>query len=169
MKKTILILTLLLSTLLTSQAQDLKIGYFSYNAVLRSMPAYSTAVASVDKLRQQYAAELEAAQKEFNEKYELFLDQQNKLAESIRQKRQADLQTLLDRNEQFKKEAERLLAQAEKDAMAPIQQRVNNAVRLIAAEQGYDIILNTDSNAVPFISSVISEDINALVQTALTK
>ena len=52
MKKTILILTLLLSTLLTSQAQDLKIGYFSYNAVLRSMPAYSTAVASVDKLRE---------------------------------------------------------------------------------------------------------------------
>ena len=32
-----------------------------------------------------------------------------------------------------------------------------------------DLLINTDSNAVPFISSVISEDINALVQTALTK
>ena len=53
--------------------------------------------------------------------------------------------------------------------MATIQQRVNNTVRISASEQGYEIILNTDSNAVPFISSVISEDINALVQTALTK
>lgn len=161
MKKTILILTLLLSTLLTSQAQNLKIGYFSYNAVLRSMPAYSTAVASVDKLRQQYAAELEAAQKEFNEKYELFLDQQNKLAESIRQKRQADLQTLLDRNEQFKKEAERLLAQAEKDAMAPLHAKLKAAIDKAGQQGGYAVILNTDSEACPYIAPTLSEDVTA--------
>lgn len=161
MKKTILILTLLLSTLLTSHAQDLKIGYFSYNAVLRSMPAYSTAVASVDKLRQQYAAELEAAQKEFNEKYELFLDQQNKLAESIRQKRQADLQTLLDRNEQFKKEAERLLAQAEKDAMAPLHAKLKAAIDKAGQQGGYAVILNTDSEVCPYIAPTLSEDVTA--------
>lgn len=159
MKKTIFTLTLLFATLLTLQAQDIKVGYFSYKAVLQSMPSYATAVAGVDKLREQYAAELNAAQKEFNEKYELFLDQQSTLAESIRQKRQADLQTLLSRNEQFKKESERLLAQAEKDAMAPLHARLKAAIDKAGQDGGYLLIVNTDSEACPFIAPTMSEDV----------
>ena len=132
MKKTILTLTLLLVTVLTTTAQNVKVGFFSYKEVLQSMPAYSVTIANMDKLRKQYADELNAAQKEFNEKYELFLDQQASLAESIRQKRQADLQTMLERNEQFKKESERLIAQAEKDAMAPLHEKVRKPLRRLA-------------------------------------
>lgn len=159
MKKTILTLTLLIVTAITAMAQDVKVGFFSYKEVLQSMPAYSVTVANMDKLRKQYADELNAAQKEFNEKYELFLDQQASLAESIRQKRQADLQTLLERNEQFKKESERLMAQAEKDAMAPLHEKIKEAIKK-AGEQGkYIVILNTDSEACPYIAPSVAEDV----------
>jgi len=161
MKKTILTLTLFLVATITAMAQDVKVGYFSYKAVLQSMPAYSVTVANMDKLRQQYADELNAAQKEFNEKYELFLDQQASLAESIRQKRQADLQALLERNEQFKKESERLMAQAEKEAMAPLHDKVNAAVKKAGEQGGYIIIVNTDSEACPYIAPAMSEDVTA--------
>ncbi len=161
MKKTILTLTLFLVTAFTAMAQDVKVGYFSYKAVLQSMPAYSVTVANMDKLRQQYADELNGAQKEFNEKYELFLDQQASLAESIRQKRQADLQALLERNEQFKKESERLMAQAEKEAMAPLYDKVNAAIKKAGEQGGYIIIVNTDSEACPYIAPAMSEDVTA--------
>lgn len=161
MKKTIFTLTLLMFMLLTMQAQDVKVGYFSYKAVLQSMPAYGIVNVNLGKLRQQYAEELSAAQKEFNEKYELFLDQQAQLAESIRQKRQADLQTLLDRNEQFGKESERLLAQAEKDAMAPLHTALKAAITKAGQQGHYLIIVNTDSEACPYIEPSVSEDVTS--------
>lgn len=159
MKKIILTLTLLLVTVLTTTAQNVKVGFFSYKEVLQSMPAYSTTIANMDKLRKQYADELNAAQKEFNEKYEIFLDQQASLAESIRQKRQADLQTMLERNEQFKKESERLIAQAEKEAMAPLHEKVNEAIKKAGEQGGYIVILNTDSEACPYIAPSVAEDV----------
>lgn len=161
MRKAILTVTLLLITVLAAMAQEVKVGYFSYKTVLQSMPAYSVTVASMDKLRQQYADELAAAQKEFNEKYELFLDQQASLAESIRQKRQADLQTLLERNEQFKKESERLMAQAEKEAMAPLHEKVKAAIQKAGEEGKYLLIVNTDSEACPYIALTHSEDVTS--------
>ncbi len=166
MKKTILTLLLVLATALAAPAQGFKVGYFSYSAVLQSMPDYSVVQANVAKLRQQYAAELDAAQKEFNEKYELFLDQQARLADAIRQKRQADLQILLERNERFKKESERLLAQAEKEAMAPLHTKLKAAIAKVGQEGGYAVIVNTDSEACPFISPSLSEDVtNTLIES----
>lgn len=161
MKKVILTLTLLLVTMIASNAQEVKVGYFSYKAVLQSMPAYSVTVANMDKLRKQYADELNAAQKEFNEKYELYLDQQASLAESIRQKRQADLQTLLERNEQFKKESERLMSQAEKEAMAPLHEKMKTALQKVGEQGKYLLIVNTDSEACPYIAPAMSEDVTS--------
>lgn len=153
----------------TTASAQVKIAYFSNEAALKAAPEYQTAQDDLQRLREQYEKEMKRAENDFNTKYEDFLENVTSLAPSIRRKRQTELQQFMEGNMRFREEAQRLLRQAEKDAIAPIQQRVNNTVRLIAAEQGYDIILNTDNNAVPFISSVISEDINALVQTALAK
>ncbi|MDO4172572.1 MAG: OmpH family outer membrane protein [Prevotellaceae bacterium] len=159
MKRTIFTLTMLLVTVASAMAQDIKLGYFSYKALLQSMPDYSVATASLDKLRRQYADELSAAQKEFNEKYELFLDQQASLAESIRQKRQADLQTLLERNEDFKSSADRLLKDAEKQLMAPLHDKLKAAIAKAGEQGGYLIIVNTDSEACPYIAPQMAVDV----------
>lgn len=159
MKRTIFTLTLLLVTVASAMAQDIKLGYFSYKALLQSMPDYSVATASLDKLRRQYADELSAAQKEFNEKYELFLDQQASLAESIRQKRQSDLQTLLERNEDFKSSADRLLKDAEKQLMAPLHDKLKTAIAKAGEQGGYLIIVNTDSEACPYIAPQMAVDV----------
>lgn len=168
MKKTLFALTLCCITALTAAAQNVRIGYFSYKAVIQAMPEYATATAAVEKLRQQYAEELQSVQREFNEKYELFLDQQATLAESIRQKRQADLQTLLERNEQFRKESERLLKQAEQEAMAPLHAKLQEAIEKTGSQGGYLLIVNTDSEACPYISPEIAEDVTSQL-SSLTK
>lgn len=163
MKKIFLSIIMVFACFATSMAQQAKIGFFSYEEALKAMPDYTVAMASIDKLRQQYAQELKTAENEFNEKYELFLDQQATLAAPIRQKRQADLQNLFDRNTEFRKEAERLLKQAEKDAFAPLKAKLDQAVKAVGRENGMFVILNTDSEACPYIDEAFSQNVTDLI------
>ena len=149
----------------TAVAQQAKIGYFSYKAILEDMPDYVTAMLGVETLRKQYDEELKAASDEFNEKYELFLDQQSMLDEPIKQKRQADLQSLLDRNTQFRNESMRLLRQAEQDALAPVKQKLNKAIQSVGYSGAFLLIVNTDSEACPYIDSNSAEDVTAKIKS----
>jgi outer membrane protein len=85
----------------------------------------------------------------------------------ILQKRQAELQELMQKNIAFKADAERLLTQAEKDAMAPVTEKMKTALQKIGKERGYAVILNTDSNACPYIETTIADDITTIVKDAL--
>ena len=110
-------------------------------------------------LRQKYDAEMKRAEDEFNRKYEEFLDGQRDFAPSILKKRQAELQELMEKNVAFKDEANRLLKQAREEAYAPLKARLQAIVKRIGEEQGLAFVLNTDNNAVPFVSAAAGEDI----------
>lgn len=166
MKRLLIALFMALATL-GIQAQDLKFGYLSYDAALKGMPEYSIALTNVDKLRKQYDEELERAEKEFNSKYEDFLENQRTMAPAILDKRQAELQELLQKNLSFKAEAERLLKQAENDAYSPLRQKLNAAIKKIGMQRGYAFVLNTDNDACPYIDSTRGEDISVLVSDEL--
>ena len=159
MKRTLLITTILFACCTMMMAQQAKIGYYSTRAVLASDATYQAALKAIEKQRQQAKTELDAAQNEFTEKYELYLEQQSTLDSAIKEKRQADLQELLNRNEQFKKDSQKRLAEAEEDALAPAMERINNALAKLTAGQEYMLIIDTDSKACPYINPNYSEDI----------
>lgn len=163
------LLIMLLAVIVPSlcMAQDFKFGYLSYSEALKAMPSYSVAMSNVDKLRSQYAAELKRAEKEFNEKYEEFLSEQRTLAPAILDKRQAELQELLQKNVTFREESERLLRQAENDAYAPLRSKLTAVIRRIGSERGYAFVLNTDGDACPYVDSTKGDDISVLVADAL--
>ena len=140
-------------------AQQARIAFFSYDKVLHAMPDYALAEANVTKLRKQYEGEMAAAETEFSEKYELFLEQQATLAPSIREKRQQEHQQHLDRNMKFRKDSERILRDAEHDAMAPLRARLDAAIQQIGKERVYLIIYNTDTNALPYIDISRADDV----------
>lgn len=165
MRKLTIAIFMVFACCVTAVAQQAKIGYFSYKAILEDMPDYVTAMLGVETLRKQYDEELKAASDEFNEKYELFLDQQNMLDEPIKQKRQADLQSLLDRNTQFRNESMRLLKQAEQDALAPVKQKLNKAIQSVGYSGAFLLIVNTDSEACPYIDSNSAEDVTAKIKS----
>lgn len=165
MRKLTIAIFMVFACCVTAVAQQAKIGYFSYKAILEDMPDYVTAMLGVETLRKQYDEELKAASDEFNEKYELFLDQQSMLDEPIKQKRQSDLQSLLDRNTQFRNESMRLLRQAEQDALAPVKQKLNKAIQSVGYSGAFLLIVNTDSEACPYIDSNSAEDVTAKIKS----
>ena len=89
---------------------------------------------------------------------------QKELDTPILRKRQSELQELLHKSVSFKREAERLLKQAEADMYAPLRKRLDDILRKIATERGYAFILNTDGDALPYVSSLYGEDITTLVR-----
>lgn len=148
-------------------AAQIKIGYFSYNEALCAMSQYSIAQANLKALRTQFDAEMQSAEKEFSEKYETFIEEQRNMAPVIRDKRQSELQTMMERNVAFRKEAERLMAKAEAEAMEPLHQSLAEVIRRIAEERAYIMVVNTDSNACPYLNPTMAEDISTLILDAL--
>ena len=149
--------------MLPISAQQLKIGYFSYDAVLKATHDYVSAKARIENLRNQYDAEIQLAQKDFNEKYENFIENLNGMASAIREKRQSELQSILERNIAFKQESERLLAKAEEEALTPLRNKLDNAIKSLGNDNNFVVILNTDNNAVPYINPMIGEDVTDLL------
>lgn len=151
---------------LTVNAQT-KFGYLSYDAVLKAMPDYVLAQNRIANLTAQYEAEAKRAEDEFNMKYEQFLDGQRDFPPSILQKRQSELQELMEKNVAFKEESRQLLAAAEQEAFAPLHDRLAAAIQQVGAQLGLAFILNTDQNAVPFINPDMGEDVTEEVKKAL--
>lgn len=147
----------------TSQAAALHYGYLSVDSVLHSLPDYTIAKHKLSDLKAKYDAEMKRVEDEFNTKYQFFLQDQQELAPSILQKRQAELQELMDKNVAFKAKARQLLQEAEEEAMSPIRDKVNNAIRLVGEKRGLAFVLNTDNNAAPFLNPTFGEDITAAV------
>ena len=168
MKKLILFL-LLLATMPAMAQGELKFGFLSYNIVMQAMPEYAAMQNSMAELREKYEAEQKRVENDFNKKYEEFLDGQKSIPKTILQKRQSELQEMLDKNVAFKKESQRLLKQAEEDAMAPIQARLATALDTIGKERGFAFIVNTDEKATLWLNPSLGEDITATVIEQLQK
>jgi len=169
MKRLAIILTSM-CVFLSLQAQEnvtFRFGFLSYEAALKSMPDYAVVQQKLADLRQQYQDETLRVEDEFNRKYEEFLEGQREFPKTILQKRQTELQELLDKNIQFKENSRKELEKAEQDLMAPLKIRLIETLGNIGRQNGYAFIIDTDVKALPFINPAIGIDLNQQVQDAL--
>ncbi|MBR1521385.1 MAG: OmpH family outer membrane protein [Bacteroidaceae bacterium] len=127
-------------------------GYLSYNDVLHAMPEYQQAMKSLEELKNTYDQEMTRAEQDFSKKFAEYIDGQKSFPENIMLKRQKELQQLMEQSMQFKKEAQELLTQAEAELMAPLHNKLKDAISAVGKSRNYAYVLNTDANAYPYIS-----------------
>lgn len=170
MKKLIFVLAMMLSVA-TGYAQTepspLKFGYLSYEAAIKAIPDYEEMQNNLATLRAQYEAEMKRVEDDFNKKYEEFLDGQAHFPKTILQKRQSELQEMLDKNTAFKRQGQALLNDAEASLRQKLQAALDAAITTVGQEGGYAFILNTDQHAAPFINPLMGEDVTQAVINAL--
>lgn len=153
----------------TQETPSIRFGFLSYDSALVAMPDYALAQRQVAELREAYEAELQRVENEFNKKYEDFLEGQRDFPRTILLKRQTELQELLQRNIEFKRQGLDDLQKAEQEAMAQLHERLNQVIAQVAAQQQLALVINTDANACPFIDPIMGIDLNAMVQKALNR
>ena len=144
-------------------AVPLRFGYVSYKAVFRQMDEYVQAQKDFEALKAKYDAEATRSEEEFQRKFAEFIQGQKDFPASIMQKRQAELQDLMEKSVTFRQQSRELLRKAEGEMQAPARQRLDEAIKAIGTEQRLLFVLNTDGHALPFVHPDLGVDITAAV------
>ncbi len=167
MKRMLLTAVMLVVTLTAMAQSQVKYGYLSYNTILQAMPDYAEAQHQMAELRKKYEAEAAYNEKNFKQQFAEFLQGQKDFPQNILLKRQRSLQDAMEKSISFRHDVDSILSVAEREAIAPVRKRLDNAIRAVGLEHGYEYILNTDANAYPFIHHSVAEDATAYVEAKL--
>ncbi len=164
MKRNLLILLVLVATSAIAQS---KFGYVSYKEIVKALPEYAIVTTHIDELQAKYEAEIARSEREFNQKYSDFIEEQAGFPENIRIKRHKELQELMEKSIEFKDEVNRAMREARHEMMKPLYEKVDEAVMTICIDEGYDYILNTDERVYIAINPNNGKDITARLKKAL--
>ena len=151
---------------MTAMAQS-RFGYVSYKEMVKALPEYGIVKAHIDELQAKYEAEIERSDREFNQKYADFIEEQSQFPDNIRMKRHKELQELMEKSIAFKDEVNRTMIEARKEMMKPLYEKVDEAVMKVCIDGDYDYILNTDEKAYIAINPQRGEDITGQVKQGL--
>ena len=160
------ILTLLSLVAMGAMAQS-KFGYVSYMEMVKALPEYSIVVTHLDELQAKYEAEIASSEREFNQKYSDFIEEQHNFPENIRIKRHKELQELMEKSIAFKDEINRAMREARREMMQPLHDKVDEAVMKVCIDNKYDYVLNTDDRAYIAINPQSGNDITEQVKKEL--
>ncbi len=146
MKQLILTIALVLSGIAAS-AQN----YIVVNSekIFKSIAAYNTAIAELDKLAEQYQAQIDEKYKEVESLYNTYQNQKASLNAATRQTFE---EVILQKEEEAAKYQESLfgndgeLLKQRVAKIKPIQERVFAAIKAYAQRVGADLVLDSSNN-----------------------
>jgi outer membrane protein len=141
--------------------RTLVMGSIRTNTILQNMPQYKAMQASMQALREQYEAEARKSEEDFQRKFEEFLQGKDEFPKTILEKRQNELQSILEANANFRIKVQELLAEAEKSLMADVRAEMNDAIAVVAQDKGVSIVFDLDNGSVPYILSGLAVDLTA--------
>ena len=135
-----LLLALLVALPISAAAQ--KFGTFNFDEVITAMPEIKDMQQQLTDASQKYEAEFQKLQDELNKLYTDYQAIQNDPAtpESIKERRLQEIQDRAQKVEQFRQTATQDLQRLQEQLLAPIQQRVNDAVKAVGQEGNFTFI-----------------------------
>lgn len=160
MKKLIVFLMMVLP--LGAFAQDVKIAFVNTQEVITAMPELSAMEKQMTDINEKYKVELKQMQDEYQKKYSDYIAQQDSLTENIKLRRMQEIQDIQERINNFLQVAEQDVQKKQQELFAPIQQKVQVAIKAIGEEKGYMYIIDPSVllykgtsaiDATPFVKS----------------
>ncbi len=148
----------------TANAQN-KLGHIDTNELLQMMPGREQASQELEKFARELETQFTAMQREFQTKYQDYLENQETLSQLIRQSRERELSSLQERIMEFQESAQEELMQEENRLLQPIVDKARNAIEEVAKENGYTYIFDLSVGVVLY--SEPGDDIMPLVKAKL--
>lgn len=142
-------------------------GFCNRRAIIEAQPEYAVLVEQMETLKKQYEGEIEYNEADFRRQFQEYLYGQKEFPQTILLKRQRDLQLAMEKGIAFRAEVDSLLRQARTDLLRPIEAHVDAAINAVAAERGYDYVVDTENGAFLYLNPRLSEDITLYVEEKL--
>jgi outer membrane protein len=165
MKKFIICALCAICGFTTANAQA-KFGHVNTQEIIQAMPEFATARTDIEKLTQQYEADLKSMQDELQKKAEAFEKEEATLPENIKTRRNQELQDLYQRIQQTYQDNQQALAKAQQEKMQAITTKVLDAIKTVGQEGGYVYVMDM-SAGIPYISTTLSSDVTTQVKAKL--
>ena len=150
-------------------AQNLKFGHINAQEIITVMPEFTKAQNDIQTLEKQLTAELQRTQEEFNKKYQEFQQAiaKDSLPPNIAERRQKELQDMMQRSEQFQQEAAQNMQKAQTELMAPISKKVEDAIKAVGEAENLVYIFDLARTSIPFVNEKLSVNVTPLVKAKL--
>lgn len=147
-------------------AQTLKFGTVNSEKIFQLMPEKATAEASLTEVSKKYEAEFKKLQDDFTQKYSEFQSLEATTPKTIRDRRMQELQENQEKIRSFQEMASQDMEKQQQELMAPIMNKINEAIRAVGQEGGFTMIYDM---AVPSViyAGPTSEDVTPLVKAKL--
>lgn len=133
----------------TANAAESKIAVIDLARAIFETEDGLRAQANLKKVQGKLQADLEAKQREFMTKRDTYEKDKGKLSNDKRAQVEADLQQRIVEIQSMQVDSQREMQRQQSEIMLPIQQRVIGVVRRIAAQDGYEMVL--EKSAVPYM------------------
>lgn len=141
-----------------------KFGHLDAQDILLTLPERAEAQTSIEAAAAEYETEVSRMQSELETK---FADYQAKAAtwpDAIRQQKERELQQLDSGLQEFGMTIQNDLTQMEQQLLAPMIERVRDAIEAVGKEQGFTYIFDTSTGVTLYNGG---EDVTDLVKTKL--
>lgn len=165
MKKLFMML-MLLAPLATFAQQ--KFGHINAQEVMASMPEFIKVRGEIEATAKQYENDLKAMQDELQRKAQEYDKSKSTMNETKQKETKQTLMDLQQKIQQAYQDNSQALQKAQNEKMAPITQRLVNAIQAVGKAGGYVYIMDTQMG-IPYVSETLSKDVTAEVKAELNK
>ena len=144
-----------------------KIAHLSFDSLISLMPETKTATEAAQNYLKGLEQELVAMQGEFESKYKEYQEKEPGMSDIVKQSKQADLQQLQTRIQDFQRQAEMDYKRKQAELTSPIIEKAKKGIETVAKEGGYKYVLDTSPGASVVLYHEQSDDILSSVKKKL--
>ena len=103
---------------------------------------------TMKQMNDKYAGEMKTMEDEFQKKYTDYIAQQDSMTENIKLRRTQELEDIRQRVENFTQVAQQDMSKKQQELLAPIQEKLRNAIKAVGDEKGYAYIIDNNPGIV---------------------
>ena len=153
---------------LSAQAQQLKFGHFDSGAFLQSMPEALNIQKTLNDEQSKMENQLVSLQEDFNKQVQSYQQKAQSMTKEQAQAKESELQEMQQRIIAFRTSAIQDLQKKQQELIAPLLQKVKDAVQQVGVNNGFTYIFEREQGAglVVFAGSK-SVDVTPLVKKQL--
>jgi outer membrane protein len=129
----------------------LKIGYTSVEYVLSQMPERKQIESELKTYSGQLEAQLKSKQTAFQTKLDAYQKGGSTMTAVVKADTEKELQTMQQGLQEFSSTAQQSLQQKQQQLLSPALDKVQKNIDLVANENGYTYILNSDAGSSPIL------------------
>ena len=164
MKRLILAIALMMGIATTASAQSYAV--VNSEKIFKSIESYNAAISELDKLANDYQAQVDAKFEEVESLYNKYMERRNELNAASQQATEAKIMEMEQEASKFQESifgTDGELMKKRLGLIQPIQKRVFDAIDKYAQQKGYDMIIDVAQNATMLYYSAKADKTEAVI------